>query len=257
MTGFAFCLTSFGQTNATDATVIDSEGTSHNLFTELDAGKIIVIGWTMPCLGCAAPLLAAHNAVLPFVISNPGEVEYWITDDYADITALDIEAWATNNGMTNDTYFSSTELDMGDYGQDGMPKVIVVGCTDHKVYYNKNNSPTESGVTAAINAALADIANSCPSVGLDEIEVSNFKLSCYPNPASSELNVSFTVEPTQNITLEIYGINGALLKNITLDKSNATTQEVQIDVNDLTDGIYVLKIIDGKNTEVEKFQIAH
>lgn len=38
----------FGQTTATDFTVNDCGGTSHNLFTELDAGKVIVLCWPMP-----------------------------------------------------------------------------------------------------------------------------------------------------------------------------------------------------------------
>ena len=36
------------QTNATDFSVDDCNGEFHNLFTELDAGKVVVIAWVMP-----------------------------------------------------------------------------------------------------------------------------------------------------------------------------------------------------------------
>jgi len=219
----------FAQTYATDVTITDCDGVSHNLFTELDAGKIIVVGWTMPCATCAPPLLGVHNSVLSFMFSNPGVVEYWVNDDYGNSGCATVEGWCNANGITNAIFFSSSELSMSDYGTDGMPKAVVLGCADHKVYYNQNNNPNEHGTTIAIEQALADLANGCADLGVEE--KSEFGLMCFPNPANSILNVSFSINPSHDSFIEIYNINGALLKLLPL--SQFSSNEFQIDVSEL------------------------
>ena len=238
-----------GQTNATNVTVTDCAGVSHNLFSELDAGKIIVIGWTMPCATCAGPLLGVHNSVLNYYFTNPGVVEYWLTDDFANTSCATVEGWSNANGITNAIYFSSSELNMYDYGSAGMPKVVVLGCADHKVFYNQNDTPNEHDATIAIDAALADIASGCTDLGLNE-EASLFGLLCYPNPANSVLNVAFTSLPSINSLLEVYSINGTLLKSIPLLQLSSS-QEFQVNISEFVDGIYLLKINDGNKAEIE------
>ena len=244
------------QTHATAASPVDCNGTTHDLFAELDAGKIIVIGWTMPCATCAAPLLQVHNSVLNFAVSNPGVVEYWVNDDYANTSCSSVEGWCSTNGITNATFFSTSEIPMSHYGTDGMPKVVVLGCTDHKVYYNVNNSPTGMGVTAAINTALADIAASCVT-GNEELEASTFDLACYPNPANTELTVSFNSKAGEQASLEVLDVNGASLKQFALENSNKVTTSVHVDVNELVNGFYFLKMTSRESTEIIKFQIIH
>lgn len=247
--------TSFGQTNATDVTVTDCEGSTYNLFTELDAGKIIVIGWTMPCATCASPLLSVHNSVLNYAISDPGVVEYWLTDDFANTNCTSIQNWASGAGITNAKYFSTAELDMFDYGSAGMPKVVVLGCTDHKVYYNVNNTPSGQGVTAAINTALTDLSNACQPVGIDEVTESNISITCYPNPASSVLNVSVTTVTPESVKLEVIGLNGTVYSQLELENTNSVSSEAHFDINGLSAGFYMLKVTAGDDVTVEKFQV--
>lgn len=246
--------TSFGQTNATDATVTDCEGATYNLFDELDAGKIIVIGWTMPCASCASPLLSVHNTVLNYAVSNPGVVEYWLTDDFANTNCSSIQSWSANAGITSAKFFSTAELDMYDYGSAGMPKVVVLGCTDHKVYYNVNNVPTGQGVNQAINAALNDMASGCLA-GVGEVAESNISVSCYPNPASSTLNVSIETAASQAMTVEVVGLNGTVFNQVELENTNSVSNEIQLDINSLSSGMYFLKVTSNDAVTVEKFQV--
>lgn len=245
---------SFGQTTATDVTVTDCEGGTVNLFTELDAGKIIVIGWTMPCASCAVPLLAVHNEVLNYAISNPGIVEFWLTDDYANTGCNTIQNWCTTNGITTAKYFSTSDLDMMDYGSNGMPKVVVLGCSSHNVYYNVNNSPTAQGAGAAIDAALADIAISC-TTGIGEVDDSEMLVSCFPNPATSVLNVSIELLNAQNAVVEVVGLNGEVYSQVSLENLTASKNEIQINTEKLSAGLYFLKVSSNDVVRVEKFQV--
>ncbi len=252
--GFAFCAGSYAQTNATDFTSSDCGGTSHSLFSEMDAGKIIVIGWTMPCASCAPPLLDVHNTILNYAISNPGVVEYWVTDDEGTTACATIEGWCNTNGITNAFYFSDPNINMMDYGGPGMPKVVVLGCTDHKVYYNRNNSFTGAQVATAIDAALADMAGGCVTPdAISELDGS-FSLEVFPNPAATSLNVSFARINASELNMEVYNVSGVLLEQISLEGVESNTQ---IDISDLADGIYFVKVIGNDGSEVKRFQVAH
>lgn len=43
-----FSVLLFSQTTATNFTVDDCNGVTHDLFTELDEGKVVIIAWVMP-----------------------------------------------------------------------------------------------------------------------------------------------------------------------------------------------------------------
>ena len=235
-----------GQTFAPQIITNDCNGVSHNLHEKLSQGKIIVIGWTMPCAPCAAPLLSAHNAVLNFAISHPGKVEYWLADDYANTTCQSLVSWCQSNGINNATYFSSSAIKMSDFGSDGMPKVVVVGCGNGKVFYNVNNTPDGSGVTNAINTALTELGNGCASAtNLNEVrpESSPYKLKVYPIPAGNKLSVelpSIKFESTAKVT--IINAIGQVVFQKQLSELNILDAKFDIDISHLPENIYYLKV---------------
>jgi hypothetical protein len=51
---FCFVNSSISQT-AADFTANDCNGTSHHLFAELNAGKVVVVAFVMPCTDCIGP----------------------------------------------------------------------------------------------------------------------------------------------------------------------------------------------------------
>jgi len=238
------------QETATDFTINDCSGNSHNLFSKLDNGKIIVIGRTMPCGSCSGPLIAAHNAVLNFAVSNPGVVELWIADDYGNNSCTTIEGWCTNNGINYAKYFSSADISMLDYGTTGMPKLVVLGCSSHKVYLNKNDYFTGAQVTAAINAALADLSNNCESSGVSEMELDNFEV--YPNPSKDKLVCNLINGNYSNATIELTDLSG----NILYSKTNVGGEET-IDVEGMENGVYFLSVNKEGMQKTKKVIIQH
>ncbi|OFZ65171.1 MAG: hypothetical protein A3D92_19350 [Bacteroidetes bacterium RIFCSPHIGHO2_02_FULL_44_7] len=255
LVGFFFFFNSalFAQTTATNVTVTDCAGNDHTLFDELDAGKIIVIGWTMPCNSCAVPLKDVHDAALAFEATNPGVVEFWLVDDYANTQCPTIEAWASANAMTNAIFFSSAELDMLDYGSAGMPKVVIVGCTDHKIYYNKNNTPTGAHATAAIQNILDDLAIGCSANVSEESTELSALLECFPNPAENELTIRVNLNTPSELHYSIFSYSGQLVRTFMTSELETT-----ISVSDLDNGMYLLQVSDAKGrVETQKFQIQH
>ena len=87
---------SFAQTTATDFTTNDCNGLSHHLFDELDNGNVIVISWVMPCSPCATYSLPAYSAVQSFATSHPGQVHFYMADDYANTSCSSLSGWGNN-----------------------------------------------------------------------------------------------------------------------------------------------------------------
>ncbi len=244
-------LSSYSQTNATDFNATDCSGSSHHLFSELDAGKVIVIAWVMPCGACITDPLTAFYEVESYATSHPGQVIFYMADDYANTSCSSLESWAINNGMSNCIRFSDAAVDMADYGQPGMPKVVVLGGTDHKVYFNQNSS--SQGIGSAIDQALTDIAT-----GLDENIQFNLNLNTYPNPADNILNLSYSLAQSTEINIEIYNILGS--KVISYKKNHQTSKgnySEKIDIDNLKNGTYFLSFNCNNNNYTVKFTISH
>ena len=139
---------------ATDFTANDCDGVQHNLFTELDAKTIVILAWVMPCATCVTDPLATFNIVQTYATSHPGQIAFYLVDDYANTACSGFDAWANFYGLGATTKFSDASISMSDYGTDGMPKIVVLGGSNHQVYFNKNSS--SEGVKEAIDQALAD-----------------------------------------------------------------------------------------------------
>ncbi|HEY4800620.1 MAG TPA: hypothetical protein VII99_16190, partial [Bacteroidia bacterium] len=119
---------SFGQT-AVDFTVNDCAGNSHHLFSELDAGNVIVITWVMPCSACIPIASTAATTVQGYASSNPGRVKFYLSDDYADTPCPTLTSWASTNSIATNASFSDATISMADYGGTGgsMQKTVVLG----------------------------------------------------------------------------------------------------------------------------------
>jgi hypothetical protein len=246
-----------GQTYAPQIITNDCSGVSHNLREKLSQGKIIVIGWAMPCAPCAAPLLSVHNAVLNFAISNPGKVEYWLADDYANTTCQSLEGWCKSNGINNATYFSSSAIKMSDFGSDGMPKVVVIGCGNGKVFYNVNNTPDGTGVTNAINTALSELNSGCASAtNIPELksEVETLKLKIFPNPAKNHITVILPpVDFESDAKVTIMNAIGQVVFQKKLNELNMIDGQIELNISDLSKSIYYLKVEHNSAVLIQRF----
>ncbi len=237
----------FSQTYATDFNATDCDGNAHHLFSELDNGKVVVIAWVMPCNPCVPDPLNAYTIVQGYASTNPGKVLFYLADDYANTTCQSLATWAGNFGMGSCIKFSDAAVNMGDYGQPGMPKLVVLGGDQHKVYYNENSS--SQGITAAIDQAIAESPTAINTLN------KGLSISTYPNPVNNTLNIDFNPVFHASLQLEIFNLLGARVYS---DKifNNQNKETLQIDVNGLENGAYFLKIHDGATSGVVKFSVS-
>jgi len=227
--------TLFAQT-AVNFSCNDCTGVNHTLFNELDAGKVIVIDWVMPCSACVGPTLTTKNVVQSFQSSHPGKVFLYIADDYANTNCTSLTSWVNSIGVTGATIFSDGKIKMTDYGSVGMPKVVVIGGPNHQVFYNTNNSVDPTLLQAAITEAIA-----ASSVGIDESVISE-KMSLFPNPADETSSLTLELQNQADVQMDILTIDGSKVSQI--DKSSLTAGRHTLTVNtsNLSPGIYFVRI---------------
>jgi len=229
-TGFV----SAGQT-ATNFTCNDCAGTSHTLFNELDAGKVIVLCWVMPCSACTGPSLTTYNVVQSFQAAHPGKVVMYVVDDYANTSCVSLTSWANSIGLANTTKFSNPAIQMTDYGSDGMPKIVVLGGSAHTVFYNVNNTVSGSALQAAINAAIS-------VTGIAETNGQDVALTITPNPVSQTAMVRYSIKESSSVSIELFNLSGDRVYSSLPGTLAAGDHEVLLDVSGLAAGEYVLRL---------------
>lgn len=236
---------SYAQTAATDFTANDCNGSSHSLFTDLDAGKIVVIVWVMPCGACISVAKTTYNVAKSYEALYPGRVVYYLVDDYADIACTSISSWASSNGVSSTSVFSSPAIKMSDYGAAGMNKVVVLGGSNHAIFYNIENTVNSSNMQKAINSALGvtDIQENTNSIN-------TFKV--YPNPAKDKTFISYSLKETTNVKIEIHNILGEKVSLVVSEKQNAGKHEFEINTGNLSSGSYFVNV----NGNTFKFQVS-
>lgn len=81
------------------------------------------------------------------------------------------------------------------------------------------------------------------TVDVEEQEAMN--MSIYPNPVVDQVNI--TVEDFSNATLEIYNLLGEVVKSTQL-----SSQNTQVDVSNLTNGTYIVRVVNGQKVATKK-----
>lgn len=235
---------------ATDFTANDCSGTSHNLFTELNAGKVIVLCWVMPCGACTGGALTSYNVVQSYASSNPNTVYMYLCDDYANTACASLNSWANSNGLTNALRFSNASINMTNYGSTGMPKVVVLGGANHTVFYNANNTINATNLQNAINSALN-------ATGVDDLNSTVSSFNVLPNPVNNTAEIKFNLVRSSEVDIELFNLEGQVLKNIYSGKLSAGENKIQLDVSGFASGMYLVKLSDGDKNKFINLMVSH
>jgi hypothetical protein len=242
---------SFTQT-ATNFTCNDCSGVSHDLFTELDAGKVIVICWVMPCGSCVGPSLTTSNVVKSFNETHPGKVFMYLVDDFANTNCTSLNSWANSNNITANSLFSNSAIEMMDYGSTGMPKVVVVGDVNHQVFYNANNSVNATALQSAINTAI-----NATTTGMVEDKSEFSSVSFFPNPSSNSSSIAFFMDRASDIQVDIHDQTGQLVLAHSFTNLQAGENKIELNTAELNNGLYFLKLSDGARSKTIKVAVIH
>ena len=81
-------------------------------------------------------------------------------------------------------------------------------------------------------------------------EESKFNFRISPNPASNIINLSFDNIVNEDITIEIYDLLGRMNRSVISNIKNGT---INLDISDLSRGIYIAKVKSGVSISIKRF----
>ena len=239
----ATTLFSYSQvTVAEDWTKTDCEGTEHTLFTELDAGNVVImelvmLDGCMPCINAAhlmQPVIDQYNA-------NFENRVKWYTMGYNDTYACEaLISWKSDNEVNCSAQFEVGADQIDYYGGMGMPTIVVVGRNTHKVYYN------EFGFIPADTIPFADAIEY--ALGIAEpviiVEQNINEVTTFPNPSHDFIQIGDL--PDTPYTLSIINTNGATVLSRHDNNSN-------VDIRSLASGFYYVKVLSQDTVFIASF----
>jgi len=247
--GFVFMLalsflTSKAQSTATDFQVKDCAGINRHLFAELDAGKVIVLSMVHPCVSCVAPTKTAIDVVNTFANSHPARVLFYLTDDVGNTPCNSLNSWASTYGISGVTILSDPSITQADYGSSGMPKILVLGGSTHKVLLNQDNGINSNDLTAAIQSALllSGLKNAQQPIAYH----------LYPNPATDKMLVDIELPVMTYVKYELIDVLGNVVYENEGSYFLQGKHEINISVKEMSRGIYFFKVCLNQSCATQK-----
>lgn len=141
--------------------------------------------------------------------------------------------------------FKVGELQMGKHDQ----QTVIYGPTNS--YTSTYYLPCTGGYTM-LEKVKVESSNSNPlKKQIDQnvttiVDNNQFALQLYPNPFVNESNLLYTITKESKVTIELYDINGALIKTLANEIQASGSHSITINGNNLTSGVYIVKLnIDG------------
>ena len=93
------------------------------------------------------------------------------------------------------------------------------------------------------------------ATGIEENEVvAEKQLNIYPNPVRDQAHVNFEGDG-QVVSYQVYDMMGRLVMSQTLGRVAEGSQQLQLNVSDLSTGAYILRLNQGVNSSVAKFLV--
>jgi hypothetical protein len=123
------------------------------------------------------------------------------------------------------------------------------------------NALVKTDVTAKsnqINVELAPLSvNAIIFTGLStpvkhELKKNIFKANVYPNPATNLTHLTFSLPERGKLIIELYQINGIFLKSIRNKEYDAGSQTIEVDMNALSSGVYLIKLTSKSENQTIK-----
>jgi len=100
------------------------------------------------------------------------------------------------------------------------------------------------------NNLYIDDVNLNGTVGIVPVSSENYHLVVYPNPTSNEATIAYYLSNDQSINIGLYDIAGRELKEITNGNQIAGQHTINLNGENLSNGIYFVKLVSGDNQTV-------
>ena len=231
----------------------DCNGITHNLFADLDAGKASVIFFFMPnCASCPPPAQKVQAMVNNIMATYSGKVTGYAMPFNNSTPCSGVALWTNLSGVPFYAPYDSGATPVAHYGGFGMPTVVLLGGSDHRVMFSTQNFTTSD--TTIMRDSILALLNSPTAIADLKDDAAGF--SVFPNPANENFSFSLTLKEVSDVMADVIDINGKQVAVILNEKLNGTMSK-QLSTLTLPNGNYFIRLkINGK-TSTQKLSVKH
>jgi hypothetical protein len=263
VTSVALCLAasaSMAQIGAVapDFTATDINSNSHNLYTYLNAGKVVLMDvsatWCGPCWGF-------HNnhyledLYAEFGPAGTNEVVVLFYEGDAATNSADLNGTGNNtqgDWVTGVPYpiidESPLSISLNVYAPLGYPTINVICPSDKKIKWDlwDSQQATPAASLIAMRTKVQEVIDQCASAA-DVQENSLLEASIAPNPTTGDATVRFNATTAEKVSVNVYSVSGALVSTTLYDVVNGANA-IDINLSGMDAGTYFVKV--NSNNEV-------
>lgn len=245
-----------GQT-VNDFTVTDTEGNTHTLSDYTSAGKWVVLDFFFvncpPCQGTASIFNELHE-------------KYGCNS--ADLVCISI-----NSGVDNDSQVQGFESQHGgsfshapaasndggsaavnsDFNPTAYPTFCLID--NNMQIQNLDIWPISSVAdfeSAFSSAGFSPAESACASTSTEELTLTDAQI--FPNPSNGNVSVRFNNAVSSDVTIQVTNLVGQVVYTAN-EASIAGSNSFELNLTDLTEGQYIVKIANGTEQTITKVQI--
>lgn len=239
----------FSQTTAMNFSGQDCNGNNVDLFSDLDAGKAVMLIFYMSNCGSCPPVASKMQTMANNInATHPGLVKAYAFPYQNSTTCSYSSGWVMNNNLPLFAPMDSGAVQVAYYGGFGMPTVVLLGGDNHDVLFTTQNFTTSDTTT------MRDLILNTLTLGVKE-QTTLQNVSTYPNPASGIVTLNFEALQGNELSMQITDLSGKSVMTFDKEKLNKGKFEKQIDVSSLPVGSYILSLEMNGTLVIEKINV--
>lgn len=241
------------QTTAMQLNGLDCNGNSHDLFADLDAGKAVVVFFYMPnCGSCPPPAKKVQAMAENVNAMHAGMVVGYVMPFNNSTTCGAAATWVTTNAVPFYAPFDSGAVQVANYGGFGMPTVVLLGGTDHRVMFSTLSFSTAD--TTQMRDSIMALLESPSAITNLPSTVSSF--SVFPNPANNNVSINLNLNETSTLLLDVTDVTGKQVAIIADEKQTGAVRK-QFNTASIPNGTYFVRLQINGNTATQKLTVTH
>jgi hypothetical protein len=240
------------QTAAMDFQGPDCNGVMRHCFADLDSGKAVILHFYMPsCSSCPPPAQKIQTMANNILANFPGKIAAYAFPYNNTTSCTYSSGWVSSNGLSLYAPMDSGATQVAYYGGFGMPTIVLLGGTDHRVMFT-----TQSFITSD-TLIMRDSILGMLTIGVNDQEPLVNEVRLFPNPSADEAFISFDLKESASVKIEVMDITGKLLITLADDKIAAGHYDKQLNTSKLPAGTYLVRINANGKLTTQNLTISH
>lgn len=238
--------TSFGQT-APDFSFTDVNGETHTLSETLAEGKVVLLDlFFVDCPPCNDWAPELDQLAADYENSN---VEIWAISPFDSHTYINNSIFAPTHdnqkvGGTDGDGAAVVSLFEQNFNFGGYPTYSVI-CSDGSITWDL------WPLTPGINQIRSQLTEACGvsfDVGVSGVEQLS-SINAFPNPAHANARLEFQLETATDMSIGLFNTLGQSVLQIPAANYTAGAHNVNLDVADLAEGLYTIRLQSDEGVE--------